>query len=684
MQRISNMSKSFILLCDATLFSCSSFAASYEKVVTTGQGETLDQAIDVGLRRAVEQISGVSIESSRSSLLMSASDGKTKQLVDSMADGTATYSRGDVKYKILSEKCSNDGCKVRLEVKVKVDPRDKIKDLNANRRTIAVGHFSGPKGTTIGKNVEELLVQDRKFKVLFDRRDPALQYYVTGKVITAKANKRVVDSSHTVELTGKSIKEQNEAIVSQVQAMNINNKTGIKYQQVMKDISEAGNATALTIGKFPGGVAKAAFAARKLGLSLSQVAKISENQLDFEQSIANEMEAELLLGKNLELDALRAASLRGDQAAVAAEIAKIQEQAGDFSEMNVIQQNALAKAMGMSREELADSLVKQKALNDLGIDQGKNVDAQLKQKIKNALAIEDETKRAEALAKIEEVSGAKELIRQQENKSLQEKQAKAMDDMTEAMTTFSTSLDPIGKVFSKISEYAGEIVIAMTALGGLSMFGKFRGLAKTFKGLTSSAKGVMNTLKGGGAAAKAGQKGVGAVMKGSGKKVFGAAATSAVKAGTASVSKTAAKVGAKSLGKSLLKKIPIIGALAGVGFALSRAAKGDWTGAALELASGAAGTIPGLGTAASVAIDAGLAARDISQAKSRSQEVPLSDFTLKPLDKDTITMAGGTKLGGNVEALLEELISIVKTGGDVYLDGSKVGSTLALSARLSN
>ncbi|WP_158162479.1 hypothetical protein [Grimontia hollisae] len=201
------MNKGLILLCAATFFSCFSQAASYEKVVTTGQGETLDQAIDVGLRRAVEQVSGVSIESSRSSLLMSASDGKTKQLVDSMADGTATYSRGDVKYKILSEKCSNDDCRVRLEVKVNVDPRDKIRDQNANRRTIAVGDFSGPKGSTIGKKVEELLVQDRKFKVLHDKRDPALQYFVTGKVITAETNKRVVDNSRTVELTGESIKD---------------------------------------------------------------------------------------------------------------------------------------------------------------------------------------------------------------------------------------------------------------------------------------------------------------------------------------------------------------------------------------------------------------------------------------------------------------------------------------------
>ena len=60
------------------------------------------------------------------------------------------------------------------------------------------------------------------------------------------------------------------------------------------------------------------------------------------------------------------------------------------------------------------------------------------------------------------------------------------------------------------------------------------------------------------------------------------------------------------------------------------------------------------------------------------------DFILKPLNEDTITMAGGTKLGGNVEALLKELIAIVKGGGDVYLDGSKVGETLVLNSKLSN
>ena len=197
----------------------------------------------------------------------------------------------------------------------------------------------------------------------------------------------------------------------------------------------------------------------------------------------------------------------------------------------------------------------------------------------------------------------------------------------------------------------------------------------------------MSILKGGGTAAKAakaGAKGGGAIMKAGGKMVYGAAAKSAVKAGTGSIAKTAGKIGAKAVGKSLLKKIPIIGALAGIGFAISRAAKGDYAGAAMELASGAASIIPGFGTAASVALDAGLAARDISQARSRSSDsMDVDDFTIRSNPKDTITMAGGTKLGGNVEELLMELIGIVKQGGNVYLDGSKVGETLVLSSKLS-
>lgn len=112
--------------------------------------------------------------------------------------------------------------------------------------------------------------------------------------------------------------------------------------------------------------------------------------------------------------------------------------------------------------------------------------------------------------------------------------------------------------------------------------------------------------------------------KATNKSITKAAAKNTIrKTGTKSIAKTATKkaatkavtkAGAKALGKSALKKIPIVGALAGLGFAYSRAKEGDWSGAGLEALSGILGSIPGLGTGASMAIDAGLMARDIKNA----------------------------------------------------------------------
>ena len=67
----------------------------------------------------------------------------------------------------------------------------------------------------------------------------------------------------------------------------------------------------------------------------------------------------------------------------------------------------------------------------------------------------------------------------------------------------------------------------------------------------------------------------------------------------------------KGLGKAIAKKIPLLGLGLGAIFAAQRAMAGDWTGAGMELASGAASTIPGFGTAASVGIDAALIGRDM-------------------------------------------------------------------------
>lgn len=107
--------------------------------------------------------------------------------------------------------------------------------------------------------------------------------------------------------------------------------------------------------------------------------------------------------------------------------------------------------------------------------------------------------------------------------------------------------------------------------------------------------------------------------KAGGKSIAKAGGKPIAKAGGKSI----AKVGSKALGKSLLKKIPLVGALAGLGFGLERIiSDGDWAGGGLEVLSGLASTIPGAGTAASAALDVGLAARDVGAFDSTPDSMP--------------------------------------------------------------
>lgn len=114
-------------------------------------------------------------------------------------------------------------------------------------------------------------------------------------------------------------------------------------------------------------------------------------------------------------------------------------------------------------------------------------------------------------------------------------------------------------------------------------------------------------------------------------KVAKAVGKTAEKAGQAvaktavgkAVTKTVAKTAGTAVGKSVLKKIPLVSLGAGAYFAWQRLKDGDWKGACGEMASGALGCLPGLGTAASTAIDVGLAARDISGVVNENGEAAI-------------------------------------------------------------
>ena len=98
---------------------------------------------------------------------------------------------------------------------------------------------------------------------------------------------------------------------------------------------------------------RAAVEAKKLGLSFDNIAKATDSLLDFETSIEKQMEASLLLGREINLDKARQLAFSGDQLGLAEEIKRIAGSEAEFNEMNALQRQILAESIGQSVEDIA-------------------------------------------------------------------------------------------------------------------------------------------------------------------------------------------------------------------------------------------------------------------------------------------------------------------------------------------
>lgn len=112
-------------------------------------------------------------------------------------------------------------------------------------------------------------------------------------------------------------------------------------------------------------ISKSVIKAQMLGKSLGEVSKESKQMLDFQSSIEKEMEAELFLGKQLNLEKARLAALTGDYDTYMDEIVANAGDFHEFSKLNVMQQDKLAGALNMSSDALADMLLQRADLESL-------------------------------------------------------------------------------------------------------------------------------------------------------------------------------------------------------------------------------------------------------------------------------------------------------------------------------
>ena len=128
---------------------------------------------------------------------------------------------------------------------------------------------------------------------------------------------------------------------------------GVAPGKVLQDVANSSELFALTSKAGSNNLFLAAANARKLGLNLSTVENAANSLLDFESSINAQLEAQVLLGREINVDKARQLAFNGDNAGLLEEIKNIAGTEAEFNKLNRIERQSLANAVGVNVQELS-------------------------------------------------------------------------------------------------------------------------------------------------------------------------------------------------------------------------------------------------------------------------------------------------------------------------------------------
>tara|TARA_R100001509_G_scaffold165686_1_gene148899 strand:- start:11075 stop:13585 length:2511 start_codon:yes stop_codon:yes gene_type:complete len=261
---------------------------------------------------------------------------------------------------------------------------------------------------------------------------------------TGMTNEQIMGMQKFTMVMGGDLDKNTVNFQAQAKALGMAKGISLNTKDLMADISNISSRTKLSIEGGADGLAKAAVNAKLMGSNMAQVEAIADSLLNFEQSIEKELSAELLLGKELNLEKARTAALNNDMATVAAEITKQAGSAEEFGNMNRIQQEAIASAIGMSADAMGDMLYEQEALKSIG------------------QSLNEEEQRAFDLAK--EKYGVEEASRMLKSEA-QGEGLQGLLDQQSAQEEFNMAIEKAKEVFVTIAqEVLPAVKLAMTPI----------------------------------------------------------------------------------------------------------------------------------------------------------------------------------------------------------------------------
>ena len=218
---------------------------------------------------------------------------------------------------------------------------------------------------------------------------------------------------------------------------------GVPLDRLMKDVAEASNETLSMVRGSTLELIKASAAALRMGVNLKTVSDSARSMLNFQSSIHDEMEASVLVGKNLNFMESRRLAYAGDIEGSAKSTLNTIKSAGEFQKMNMFQQEAIAKAAGMSVGDINKMLMMEKQLAQL------------------TPAQRDEYERLTKLSKEKVETTGQDLLKQAKMQSIL---TNINNSFSKILNILSDKLVPVVELFAKVLEFAAGFL----AEGGMN------------------------------------------------------------------------------------------------------------------------------------------------------------------------------------------------------------------------
>jgi hypothetical protein len=204
--------------------------------------------------------------------------------------------------------------------------------------------------SALGDAGQKLLVQSTILRDNFNLEEEAIAGVTQESIRTGKAVEKITKSSLG-----------NVALIGQQKGLNLDNnkllaiaaKTAGSLRSSFKDNTAE--------------IAKGVAQLQLMGMTLEDTKKISSGLLDFETSISNQISAELLTGKQFNLERARLLALNRDYVGVGKEIVKQGITSNYLNGLNEIQLEDQAKLFNLNSDELTDIVRKQEQYNTLSV-----------------------------------------------------------------------------------------------------------------------------------------------------------------------------------------------------------------------------------------------------------------------------------------------------------------------------